>query len=121
MILFNSLLIISTVTLLLLFWFKTNFVIVYGQLFRLNKLLKLDLYRDKKNMNVNLTYSQFLAITYNNFFVRLLSCVVCLATWISIITSIIFYLLYLDKFILFAIPIYSVFSLIIYLNIIKKL
>lgn len=121
MILFNSLLIISTVTLLLLFWFKTNFVIVYGQLFGLNKLLKLDLYRDKKNMNVNLTYSQFLAITFNNFFVRLLSCIVCLSTWFSIILSVIFYIIFSDKITLISIPIYSVFSVFFYLNIIKKM
>ena len=100
-----SLLIVGPfVSLLLLFWHKTNFFTTYGKLFGLKKILKIDLFEQKKLSNLDLTYPQFLGITFNGFFIRLLSCIVCISTWLTIIPSIILYLEYRDVITLYLIP-----------------
>jgi len=108
------------VALILLFWHKTNFFITYGKLFGLKKILKIDLFEQKKLSNLDLTYPQFLGITFNGFFIRLLSCIVCISTWLTIISSIILYLEYRDVIILYLIPLNILLGLLIYLKI-KKL
>jgi hypothetical protein len=116
-----SLLIVGPfVSLLLLFWHKTNFFTTYGKLFGLKKILKIDLFEQKKLSNLDLTYPQFLGITFNGFFIRLLSCIVCISTWLTIIPSIILYLEYRDVITLYLIPLNILLGLFIYLKI-KKL
>lgn len=108
------------ITLLLLFWYKTEFVLIYGKMFGLSKILKFDLYAEKKNYNLNLSYSSFITLTYKNFFSKLLSCEVCLSTWLSIIFCFTHYFIFSETIILFFIPLNIIFGLLIYL-IIKKL
>lgn len=120
MLLISFSIIIPIICLLLLFWHKTNFFTTYGKLFGLTKLLKIDLYEEKRLRNLDLTYPLFLATNYTGFFIRLISCIVCLATWLSIIFSFIFYLIFLDINILLLIPLNTLFGLVFYLKI-KKL
>ncbi len=119
-VLFSLLIISPFVSLLLLFWHKTNFFTTYGKIFGLKKILKIDLYEEKKLLNLDLTYPQFLGITYNGFFIRLLSCIVCISTWLIIVSSFILYLIFSDIIIFFLIPINTLLGLFIYLKI-KKL
>jgi hypothetical protein len=120
MLLISFAIISPLICLLLLFWHKTNFFTIYGKIFGLTKFLKIDLYEEKKLRNLDLTYPLFLATSYTGFFIRLISCVVCLTTWLSIIFSFIFYLIFLDIYILLLIPLNTLLGLVFYLKI-KKL
>lgn len=75
------------ICIVLLFWYKTNFVWVYGKIIGLSKILAIDKFEEKKTYNPDLTYQVFIATTYRGFVPRLLSCTVCLATWLSILVS----------------------------------
>lgn len=121
MLLISFTIISPLICLLLLFWHKTNFFITYGKLFGLSKILKLNLYEEKKLRNLDLTYPIFLATTYSGFFIRLISCIVCISTWLSIIFSFIFYLIFLDINILLLIPLNTLLGLVLYLKIKKMI
>jgi hypothetical protein len=116
-----SFLVISPIiAVLLLFWYKTDFILEYGKLFRLNKFLHIDKYYEKKKFNLEMTYYQFIATNYRGFFIRLISCEICLSTWFSIIITGIFFLVTNDYTLFFNIPLIIILSLTYYL-IIKKL
>jgi hypothetical protein len=116
-----SFLIISPlIAVCLLFWYKTDFVLEYGKLFRLNKFLGIDKYYEKKKFNLDLTYYLFVATSYKGFFIRLISCPICLTTWLSIIFTTIFYLTCWNYKLFFMIPLNIILGLTYYL-IIKKI
>lgn len=75
------------VSLVLLFWFKTDFVLEYGRVLGLRKLLAIDRYENSLQYNPKLTYQLFIATNYNKFFHKLINCPVCLATWVSILST----------------------------------
>mgnify|MGYP007107586629 CR=1 FL=1 len=104
---------IFAICLILLLWFNTNFWLEYCKLFHLNSISKYKEYEIKKHSDPLLSYHEFLKIYYNNFFIRLVLCPICLSVWLSIISSVIN-----NSFIL--IPIYTILSLLLYL-IINKL
>jgi len=97
------------IAIFLLAWFKSDFIIEYGKLLGLSKLLKLREYKMKKLEHANPvpTYTQFLRMTYDNFFVKLITCPICLAIWLSIIVGIFYHL---STFI----PVICIMSLIFY-------
>ena len=68
----------------LIFWFKTDFVLEYGKIFGMRKLLAIEPYEKALEFNPKLTYQLFVATNYNRFFHRLINCAVCLGTWLSI-------------------------------------
>lgn len=70
---------------LLLMWFHTDFVIEYAQLFGLHDLVKLPKYDEVTALEPDLSYQDFLLEHYNCFFVRLITCPVCLAVWLSLV------------------------------------
>lgn len=108
---------------ILLFWYETDFVLEYGKLFRLNKFLGIDKYYEKKNFNLEMTYFLFVITTYKGFFIRLISCEICLSTWLSIIITGIFSLVSKDYSLLFMIPLNIILGLTYYfiLKILKKI
>lgn len=70
----------------LVIWFKTDAFIEYGRLLGLSKMLKFEEFHAKKLTEPYLlTYPQFLRITYNTFITRLISCPICLSTWMAIV------------------------------------
>ena len=73
--------------LLLLFWYKTEFVPEYGRLLGLRKLLAIEKYEKAREFNPNLSYQMFVATNYNRFLHRLINCTVCLGTWLSIFST----------------------------------
>lgn len=108
------------IALILLFWFKTNLVVVYGKMFRLNKFLAINKYEASLQKNPNLTYQLFIATNFDGFFYRLISCTVCLATWLSIIFTSIICIKFKNYNILYLIPFNTITGLSEYL-IIKKI
>lgn len=117
---FSFVLLHPVVCLLLLFWYKTDFVIIYGKLFRLNKLLKIDRFEQQKFIDFDLTYQKFLALNYKNFFVKLLSCSICLTTWLVTIISLLFIISLRDINFIILIPLNILVSL-LYYSIFKSL
>ena len=78
--------------LILLIWFETEALLEYAKVFRLNKLFKINEYEKCLNENLedDVSYPDFLASEYNNFFTRLISCPICLGFWVTLCVA--FYL-----------------------------
>jgi hypothetical protein len=73
---------------LLLVWLRTNAFAEYMRLFRVN-LLKLSEYYKIHDEGYGGSYVDFLVEYYNDcFFVRLVSCPVCLSFWLGVSSSI---------------------------------
>ena len=68
--------------LLLIVWFKTDAFVEYSKLFRLSKLFKVDIFEKEKSQDFELTYHSYLRRFHNNFFVRLITCPICLTIWL---------------------------------------
>jgi hypothetical protein len=80
----------------LVIWFKTDAFIEYGSLIGLSRYLKVKEYQAKKIVEPYfLTYPQFLRITHNTFFNRLISCPICLSVWMAIVFCILGSCIYL--------------------------
>lgn len=117
----NFFVISPLIALLLLFWNKTDFVLVYGKLFGLKKLLKIDKYEEKKRFNLELKYVIFLATTYKNFFIKLITCEICLSTWLSILFCSVLSIINSDFIFLLYIPLNIITGLYLYLTIKKNI
>lgn len=102
------------VALILLVWFETDAFLEYMKIFYLNKLFKINEYEKRVNENLeeDITYPDFLASDYNNFFTRLMSCPICLGFWVSLSVS--FYL-NIEVF-----PVINILSMLLYF-LIKKI
>ena len=74
------------ITLILLIWFKTDAFIVYSKLLKLSKLTKVDeWYEFKKTKDCSITHHQYLLINYpTNFWIKLITCPICLCMWLCI-------------------------------------
>jgi len=104
----------SFIVVVFLMWFNSDFVVEYGKLFGLKKLLRVEDYKEaQRNTPVPLAYPLFLKMKYDNFFIKLITCPICLSVWLSIVLGL-FYQIY--SFI----PVICVMSLILY-GIIRKL
>ena len=71
-------------------WFRTNSWLEYTRLFRLNYLSKYKKYDEEYKKDVSLEYLHFLRRDYDSFLIRLITCPVCLATWLGIISGLFF-------------------------------
>ena len=67
--------------LLLIIWFKTDGFVEYFKVFRISKWLNVD--------DFELTYHSYLRQYHNNFWVRLITCPICLSCWLLLPTLII--------------------------------
>lgn len=108
------------VAMLLLFWFKTEFVPEYGKILGFKKLLAIDKYESSREYNPNLTYQTFIAMNYSRFFHRLINCTVCLGTWLSIVATGILSFVSGEYLFLTMIPLNAIVGILIYL-LIRKL
>jgi hypothetical protein len=78
----------AIVALILLGWFRTDAWLEYT---RMLKLPRLSHYKDfdiKHREDASLTYLLYLRLYHNCFFVRLITCPICLSVWLGIIISI---------------------------------
>lgn len=71
--------------LILLIWFKTDAWVEYCRLLRLDFLSFYKDFDEKQYNDVSLTYHIYLRRYHNCFFVRLITCPICLAIWLSLI------------------------------------
>lgn len=103
---------ISLISLILLIWFKSDAFIVYSKLFKLNKFFYIDAWEEYKNtQDCTVGYHLFLNIKFqNNFFIKLITCPICLCVWLC------FPVLFFN---ILSYPIVCVSSLTIYYGIVK--
>lgn len=97
----------SCIALLLLIVFRTEAFIEYCRLFHLNGI---SFYKDfdaKRKDDASLTYIKYLRQYHNNFFIRLITCPICLSVWVGIILSILFIHFYM-------LPINVIFGLLLF-------
>ena len=80
---------ISIIGLLLLIWFRTDAWLEYCRLFGLDSISFFRDFDNKQYQDVLLTYHIYLRRYHNCFFVRLITCPVCLAVWLGIIAGVI--------------------------------
>lgn len=77
------------IALLLLIVFRTDAWLEYCQVFRLNCISFYEDFLAKQKEDVSLNYLHYLRRDHNCFFVRLITCPICLAVWIGFIISIV--------------------------------
>ena len=70
-------------------WFDTEAFVEYVKLFKLD-WFKVNNYLTEKESNFELTYHSYLMYNHKNFFTKLITCPICLTTWLSIILSLFF-------------------------------
>lgn len=78
-------------SLVLIIWLKTNAFYEYIKVLKLDKiriikeLFSLEEYENFVNQaKVSVNYSEFLSITNDDFFAKLVSCPICLTFWMSV-------------------------------------
>lgn len=76
----------SVVALVLIIWFRTEAWVEYCRLFKFNFLSFYKDYDAKKKNDVTLTYHGYLRQYHNCFQVRLLTCPICVAVWIAMMS-----------------------------------
>lgn len=104
----------SLIATIFLIWFNSDFIIEYGTVFGLSKFFKIQEYKEKqREIPIPLAYPLFLKMKYDNFFIKLITCPICLSVWLSAILG--------AYFLSWSfIPVICILSLIIY-GLIRKL
>ncbi len=74
----------SLVALVLLIWFRTDGWLEYTRLLHLNLLSFYKDFDSKFKEDVSLTYISYLRRYHDCFFVRLITCPICLGIWLGI-------------------------------------
>lgn len=82
----NFLGVVAFYVLLLLIWFKTDAFAEYSRLLKL-KWTNVDGYYLIKDLDPEFTFHKFLLEYFNCFFVRLITCPICIGTILSLLTS----------------------------------
>jgi hypothetical protein len=77
----------SLIALALLMWFKTDVWVEYTHLFHLDCLSFYKDFKVKQSMDASLTYHMYLRMYHNCFFVRLITCPICVAIWLGIFSG----------------------------------
>lgn len=72
----------------LVIWFESSIVQTLSNIQIFNFLFRYDEYEKyRTNTDIFTKYHDFLLIKYNNWFVKLITCVICLNFWLTLLTS----------------------------------
>ena len=110
--------IIFGVTFIMIIWLNSDIVQTIAKLTNSNKLFKLDKYLEyKATMDPLCSYPNFLYSEYPSLITKLLSCVICLCFWTTLIslTLLLYVLGYPLDYVIVLFPINYVCSLLLYL------
>ncbi len=78
----------ALVTVILLVWFRSNAFVEYLELLRLDMAFGVREYKKSSSeVSYHMRYTDFILLKYNSFFIRLITCPLCLSVWISVILS----------------------------------
>lgn len=82
----DSILISFFNTFILIVWFQTNaFIEYFGKFPFVSKIV--DNFNKMTQAGLSSSFTSFLALNYNSFFIRLITCPYCLNFWITLATS----------------------------------
>ena len=112
---FEIIFISCVVALFLLVWFHSEAFIEYATLFSGARFFHIESYKEEQKTRATLTYHGHLLEKRDSFFIRLITCPLCLSFWTTLITS----LLVTEA--LWVFPICNILSLTIYALIVKLL
>jgi len=105
---FEVLFISSVVALILLIWFNSNAFVEYAKFVGGAKFFEITEYEEKQKEQASLDYHGYLLNYKSSFFIKLITCPLCLSVWLSIFVT----FLATDTLLLF--PICNVLALIVY-------
>ena len=83
---FNLLLCSSIVSLLLLIWFLSEAFLEYATLIGGAKFFKIIDFKEKQERDPVLDYHMYLLKYHSSFFIKLITCPLCLSFWVSLVT-----------------------------------
>ena len=75
------------ISIVLIIWFQTGAFYEYAKLFGFKKLFKIKDYTEFSEISEGATYIEYLNVQYDSFFIRLISCPICLGIWLNIFYS----------------------------------
>tara|TARA_B100000287_G_scaffold434488_2_gene499074 strand:+ start:270 stop:614 length:345 start_codon:yes stop_codon:yes gene_type:complete len=111
---FELIFILFTVVTLLLIWFNSEAFIEYALLFSGGKFFHIHDFKKKRIKDPTLDWISYLQLNHDSFFVRLITCQLCLSFWLNLVAC-----LAMDKLVF--LPISYVISLIVYKLTVKVL
>ena len=79
--------IICLIAMVLLIWCRTDGYLEYCRILHLNCISFYKDYDAKKHEDATLQYLHYLRRDHNCFFVRLITCPICLAVWLAILPA----------------------------------
>lgn len=78
----------ALITVILLVWFRSNALVEYLEVLGLDIAFGAREYKKASSeVSYQMRYTDFLLLKYNSFFIRLITCPLCLSVWISVIIS----------------------------------
>ena len=98
----------------LLIWFKSNAFVEYAKLLGIQNYFFIPLFEGEKEKDPSLDYIEYLSLHHECFFVRLISCVLCLGFWIALLICLLLSEFMYVEAILFKFPIIYLGGLILY-------
>ena len=98
---------ICLISLILLFFFRTDAYLEYCRLFHLDCISFYKDYDEKKYEDATITYIQYLRREHNCFFVRLITCPICLAVWLAIPAAVVTSILLFPIFVMGALLLFT--------------
>jgi hypothetical protein len=81
---------ISLIVFILIIWFKTEAFLEYASLFKIEKLFKINQFKEYKKINISIDYITYLSLKHKNFFTKLISCPYCIGFWIVLFSCLLF-------------------------------
>ena len=74
----------SLVALILLAWFHSEAFLEWAGLFSGNRFFHIDDFRKRQKDDVTLDWITYLQLYHNSFFIRLITCQMCLSFWLTL-------------------------------------
>lgn len=71
-------------------WFNSNAFVEYSRYFNLGFYFYTYDYEKKLEQNPDLTYIDYLRVYHDSFYIRLITCPLCLSIWLNVLTCLFF-------------------------------
>tara|TARA_Y100001973_G_C5189874_1_gene330256 strand:- start:1706 stop:2047 length:342 start_codon:yes stop_codon:yes gene_type:complete len=81
---FEIVLISCSVFLILVIWFKSDAFIEYSGIIGASKFFLIDDFKEKQKSDLTLDYLGYLATYHSSFFIKLITCPICLSVWVTL-------------------------------------
>ena len=76
---------------ILTLWFNSSAFVEYLNFFNLGYHFYTHDFEEKQKKNLELNYISYLKIYHDSFYIRLITCPICLSVWLNLLACLIFY------------------------------